>query len=228
MPPAPARVHRFPPDPASDFPTAFNPASGNSPRKPCTHPISSVADARPTAGFQLTELVVALAIMAILLAMAIPPFQYLLTRHRLADISNQTLWIFRQARADAVTHNQRVTVCRSADVTLSLPTCSGAGASWTSGLIVFIDDGLTSPPRPATPTDILRARAGLPDGYSLTRNGLTTSWISFAPNGRLKSGTLGVSFRIAPPSGSSAAPRQLCIATTGRIRLVNAAQCDSA
>jgi len=183
---------------------------------------------RPHAGFQLTELVVALALIAILLAVAIPPFQHLLTRHRLAEVSNQTLWIFRQARANAVTHNRRVTVCRSADVTLSLPTCSGAGASWTSGMIVFIDDGLTSPPRPATPTDVLRARAGLANGYSLTRNGLTTGWISFAPNGRLKSGTLGVSFRITPPAGSSAAPRQLCIAATGRIRLVTAPQCDSA
>ncbi len=80
----------------------------------------------PARGFTLSELLVALAIGALVLALAVPGF----ARHRgtvaLRTASNQTLAALQLARRLALARGQSVTVCPSPDGA----TCSFGGDTW--------------------------------------------------------------------------------------------------
>jgi type IV fimbrial biogenesis protein FimT len=85
-------------------------------------------------GFTLTELLTALAVAAIGLSIAVPGFQELTSNGRRATSINSLVSTLHRARNEAVTANQQVTVCPSANGT----TC-GAGAAWNDGWIAFPD-----------------------------------------------------------------------------------------
>ncbi len=166
----------------------------------------------------------ALAVVAILAGLGAPALGALMARHKLAAISNELLALVTLARNEALQRQTRVTLCRTADPNAAQPICTGPGSSWAQGILVFVDNGAQSPPQPARRADILRVASPFDPQYRVQRNGLSTPHLSFAPNGRLKSGTLGVSFDIVGPRAETAADsekyRCLVIAITGRTRLL--------
>lgn len=84
-------------------------------------------------GFTLIELMVTLAVAAIMLALAVPSFTTAFNQNRLAGTSNDILASLQGARMEAVRRNVRTVMCRSTDGA----TCS-AGAQWT-GWITYAD-----------------------------------------------------------------------------------------
>lgn len=88
-------------------------------------------------GFTLIELMVVVAVMAIVLALAIPSFQSIINANRLASGANEMIAALQTARMEAIRRNQRAEVCFSANAN------AGAGASCaTSGIngwITFLD-----------------------------------------------------------------------------------------
>lgn len=88
-------------------------------------------------GFTLVELLVGLAVAAILLAMAIPGYAFLANASRLATTTNDLMTAVHLARSEAVKRGMRVTVCKSGG---SATACNGA-ADWQQGWIVFVDGG---------------------------------------------------------------------------------------
>ncbi len=89
----------------------------------------------PTRGFTLSELVVAMAVCAISLAVAAPSFSSLLASQRLIGTSNRVLVEIQSARLLAVHSNNRATICGSDDG----ETCNGS-ANWSSGTLTFLDN----------------------------------------------------------------------------------------
>ena len=86
-------------------------------------------------GLTLIELMVTLAVFAIVTALAFPGFRlYQQNSLRVTQI-NDMVASFNMARTEAVKRNRNVAICASADQA----TCSGAN-DWTTGWIVFIDD----------------------------------------------------------------------------------------
>ena len=65
-------------------------------------------------GFTLMELMVAVAVLGILTAVAVPSFTTLMTRNRLAAQSNELLSGIQYARTEAIRANARVTFCGAA------------------------------------------------------------------------------------------------------------------
>lgn len=92
--------------------------------------------ARPSAvrGFTLVELMVALAMLAVLMAVAAPDFREAAARARITGAANELLAAVQLARTEAVRQNQRVVLCKSADGS----ACSTATGAW-AGWIVFED-----------------------------------------------------------------------------------------
>ena len=87
---------------------------------------------RTAAGFTLIEMMVTLIIAAILLTVAGPAFRDLILNNRLVAASNSIAGSLNAARTEAITQQQMVIVCSSANGS----ACDG---TWSDGWITFID-----------------------------------------------------------------------------------------
>jgi type IV fimbrial biogenesis protein FimT len=85
-------------------------------------------------GFTMIEMLMTMAIAAILLSLAIPSFRYVTNSNRIASELNGLLGDLQLARAEAIKEGRTVTVCQSTDGA----TCTNS-TSWQGGWIVFSD-----------------------------------------------------------------------------------------
>jgi prepilin-type N-terminal cleavage/methylation domain-containing protein len=109
-------------------------------------------------GFTVTELMVVVAIVAILLSLGMPSFRYLTNAYRMSAEVNGLLGDLQYARSEAIREGQAVTACVSADGT----SCTG-GANWASGWIVSPTTAKASrPPPPDFPTPPSRCTTPAP------------------------------------------------------------------
>lgn len=83
---------------------------------------------RTGAGFSLIELMTAIAVAAILMAIAVPSFTALINGSRLTTQANELVASLQYARSEAIRLNRKVTLCPSSDGS----SCSDAGgwARW--------------------------------------------------------------------------------------------------
>lgn len=89
---------------------------------------------RRQGGFTVTELMVVVAIVAILLSLGLPSFRYITNAYRMSAEINGLLGDLQYARAEAIREGQGVTTCVSTTGT----GCTGGG-NWAGGWIVFSD-----------------------------------------------------------------------------------------
>ncbi|HET7756118.1 MAG TPA: GspH/FimT family pseudopilin [Steroidobacteraceae bacterium] len=83
-------------------------------------------------GFNITELMIVVAIVAILLSIGVPGFRYITNSYRMSAEVNGLLGDLQYARAEAIKEGQGVTVCVSADGV----NCTGT-TNWHSGWVIF-------------------------------------------------------------------------------------------
>lgn len=159
-------------------------------------------------GFSLLELLVVMAILAILAGVAAPTFQSTFD-HREGELAIRSLVAqISLARTSAIEHGTLVTVCPSQD---------GAGCSgnWSDGSIVFTD---INGDRDVGEEDLLirSSQTGL-RGQLRWRAFQNRQYLQINPTGvmRHQSGN----FTYCPADGDPRLARQLVVNGTGRIRL---------
>ena len=132
---------------------------------------------RTQTGFTLVELMIALALAAVLLGIGVPAFTNFILNNRMIAVSNDLVTALQFARSEAVKRNNNVTICISSDGV----DCTG-GANWEGGWIVFEDDLV--PDAAVDNSQILRARGEVGGGNTIRSTaGNLGNHIVFTGNG---------------------------------------------
>lgn len=92
----------------------------------------------PAGGFTLLELIVTLAVAALLLGVGIPGFQSVTKNSRLIANANEFVTAINMARSAAVRYQRNATVCLTSDFDAAVPACD-AGTNWSNGWVVWVD-----------------------------------------------------------------------------------------
>jgi type IV fimbrial biogenesis protein FimT len=167
-----------------------------------------------SSGFTLMELIVTLALAAIVLTLGVPSFQNVIRDDRLATRTNDFVAALQLTRSEAIKRGVRVTLCKSVTGT----SCANSGG-YEQGWIVFID-----PNNNATVDEgeaIIRIFEAFPAGANMTLTGNTpvARYVSFIATGtsQLTSGAFqaGTLTLCQTPKA-----RQLVINNVGRVRTV--------
>lgn len=87
---------------------------------------------RRVSGFSIIELMITIAVVAILVAVALPSFQQSLRGNRVSTSSNELITGLTLARSEALRNPRGAVICSSEDGA----TCGG---DWNDGWIVWID-----------------------------------------------------------------------------------------
>lgn len=162
-------------------------------------------------GFTLLELMTAIAVLGILLAIGVPAFSNITRANQIAAESNNLLAALTIARSEAVKRGVRVSVCAAA----TAATCD-AGVNWGNGWIVFEDDFGSAGVLDAS--DIpLQVAPRLASGVTIMG---TASAVSFARTGRAE---LASSFDVTKSGCTGTQRRTLTVDLSGRVGLARVA-----
>ncbi|WP_158081309.1 GspH/FimT family pseudopilin [Rhodoferax fermentans] len=181
-----------------------------------------------SAGFSLIELMVVIAIAAILATLAVPSFQGMIASSNLTSTTNDLVATFARARSDAVRRGKRVTVCMSANGA----QCATSG-TWSQGWIMFNDnDHSDANANVKTGETITAVAAALSNQLVISTKG-SMPYVSYSADGQAKlmNGGSGAG-RIRVCSTSSALTnntraRDIVINFAGRANVVKPTEVDA-
>ena len=174
-------------------------------------------------GFTLIEMIVTVAIAAILASIAIPSFTKMIERNRISTGTNEFLGALIFARSEAVKRSQNVTVCVSNAAQTDCETDSTKKVEFSNGWLVFVECGVADgtvntgnicdldndAATAKTPEEILKVHGALPQ---LSIKSGTINNITFQPSGRADS----LNFNIGKDSNTHT--KKIEISLTGRVR----------
>lgn len=139
-------------------------------------------------GFTMVELMVTLAIAAILGTLAAPTFQDMIIKSRLSGVGSQFAGHILRARNEAISRNTCTVMCLSTNadaaiitdpsgnVTTGSPMCANTGTDWQQGWIVFLKEDCVNGTqvansRPVRPEDYIVIKSSIGDRYNLQAQG---------------------------------------------------------
>lgn len=178
----------------------------------------------------LVELMIVIALTAIIAGIAIPSYQNLINTNRISSYATNLHSAMLLARTEAITRSRPVVICKSANPNAAAPVCdltpsaNGVNTGWGSGWLIFVDadnnnifNGL----------DILiKVQPGFiptpADGSIVTSTGV--EFIAFNMTGQT---TAAGNFVINRPASDSvvAHDRAVCVLVGGRARVGAAPNC---
>ncbi len=159
-------------------------------------------------GFTLIELMVVVAMVAIMMTLAVPGLRTLLVNQRLNAVTSDFQSSAMQARSTALKFNQRVIVQPSA----------GSGGAWADGYRIFIDTNQNSSFDSGTDTLVLTPEKP-PAGVTIAKQSGVNNYFGYEGSGFLASigGSANATWKITA-SGTDRI-RCLIIERSGRARV---------
>lgn len=178
---------------------------------------------KPSRGVTLIELLVALSVLGILLAVGVPSLGQFMTSSRLSNATNSLFSNLALARSEAIKRSGRVVICKSADGLV----CSSTG-DWSQGWVIFAD--LNNNAAIDGGEGILQKIPALPSGYSFIGNSNVSDYVSYDAQGmtKLTSGAFqSGTFELCPPAPAvEGNGRQIVLSSSGRARTVKITTCS--
>ncbi len=170
---------------------------------------------KKTSGFSLLELLLTLALVAIVFAIGIPSMNTFIQNDRLVTQINTLVGHLSYARSEAVKRSQQVAVCVSSNTT----SCTG-GNNWEDGWIIYVDldgDGSFTAGEP-----VLRAQQQL-EGANTLGSGAIGSQVTYDYRGFVDAASIGT-FSLCDSRGASYG-KAISISPTGRVRSGGGVSC---
>ncbi len=164
-------------------------------------------------GFTIIELMIVLAIAAILAAIAAPSFTATIQNNRLVTQVNELQASLGLARSEAIKLNNNVTTCPSSNGT----SCIG---NWQNGWIVFADDDADAVVDAGVDT-VLRIHGAITGGNTIT---FTQANVTYNGTGFSRANLIST-FRFCDARGATSA-RGIVINNTGRPGLARDSNAD--
>lgn len=155
----------------------------------------------PQRGFSLFELMITIAVVAVLLAIAVPSFRDVIRRNQITSASNELLASLAYARTEAIDRGQLVSMCPS----LNGKDCTAGGTAFEPGWIIYTyPAGAASANKAylAGSSTLLRA-IGTRSGVSVQSKGMTNAVITFAQQGQLRPSTPPLAFVTCARTGET-------------------------
>jgi type IV fimbrial biogenesis protein FimT len=176
-------------------------------------------DRRRSRGLTLIELMVGVAILAIVLAVAAPEFRNWGRNTRTATQAADLQTAMSYARSESSRRGVRITLCASSSTTATTPTCNGDAAKWGDGWLIFVDNTQTG----GNAIGVLDGadtllRIGEPtSGSAVATTGNVGAWLSFSPQGlvRTTAGTANGGYTICQKPHQ----RRLAVSPVGLVTL---------
>ncbi|ALO34140.1 hypothetical protein CMT41_04890 [Colwellia sp. MT41] len=166
-------------------------------------------------GFSLVELMITIAVAAIMITIAIPSMTVFLVKMRIDNEISQLNRLVLSARNSAITMEQNVIICP-----LENGVCT---TNWQNELTAFIDldnNGLYTDD-PLAPDTLVKIKAATTAGDTITYAGQTS--IRFAPTGTL---TTAASIFIYCPQNDKSLGRAIVLSISGRTYVTTDANND--
>ncbi|WP_299595519.1 GspH/FimT family pseudopilin [uncultured Microbulbifer sp.] len=137
-------------------------------------------------GLTLIELMVTLAVLAIVIGIAVPSFSTMINNNRSLALGEELVSVMNYARSEAVKRGGRVSVCGSTDGV----TCNG---SWANNWLVVVDSAATDGAAAVSVEEVLRLWEvpGNNASVSATQNSTAVNFVRFNRLGVLGNSTGG-------------------------------------
>ena len=158
-------------------------------------------------GFTLIELMMTLAIAAILLTVAVPSYITFTKNSRITAQANKVATAISLARGEASKRGSRVVLCRSNEVGSADPDCSGnSGTSkdWSNGWLVFaVGTNRSTPLYDPSKDDVLIAQFEAENNVVIKTVSANDKNLEFNPDGTTNEDGNTAKFAICDDRGTS-------------------------
>ena len=143
---------------------------------------------RANGGFTLLELLVAVGIAAIILAVGVPSFSSSIDNQRMTSATNDLVMTMNLAKSEAIKRVAYVTVCKSSDGA----TCTNA-SNWNDGWIVFSNATNANLNTVDAGDEIIRVFDGVNERVTISPVGGVANFLSFRPAGTVGTSVANIS-----------------------------------
>lgn len=177
-------------------------------------------DSHKARGFTVMELLVTVAVAAILMGIAAPGFQSQIQESRQKSRLYELNGALNYARSEAIKRSSRVSVCARS-------TNTRCGTNWNDGWIVYIDSGANAGVIDAAES-VLKVVSSMPTGFNITNRAIVQGasdaiqrpYVRFGPRG-LSNWRGSGTFTFCDDRGTSSA-RAMNVSMSGDVRQARA------
>jgi len=148
-------------------------------------------------GFTLLEMLITIAVLAVVTALAAPGFRSIIQNNRATTITNDIVTAVQLARSESIRRRINITVCRSN----STQTACDNGTNWSAGWLVLAG------------STVLQAWAPPPGNATITA---PAAALTFLPTGRINASAI-YEVSITLPGAVASSARKVCVKPTGRV-----------
>ncbi|MBF5003344.1 GspH/FimT family pseudopilin [Diaphorobacter caeni] len=184
---------------------------------PCPDPF-----VRRARGLTLIELLVTLAIAAILSTLAAPSLKEFIVRSRMNNVTSEFSGAVLKARNEAVNRNVCASMCLSTTAMSDEPSCADSGTDWQTGWIVFLNPTCDSAKIDPSLSDVIVARGSTDERIHLENS--DAAYLHFNARGNPKLSATRI-FKLTYGTGEDDAMTQrfglnVCLDSMGRTRTI--------